>query len=290
MTVQLVTVDGVELCVQTFGDQADPALLLIGGAAQSMDWWEFGFCERLAGRGRFVIRYDHRDTGRSQTSPVGKPSYTSDELGTDPLRVLDGLGVAGAHLVGLSMGGGMAQELAARHPDRVRSITLISTSPAAAGVDGPVLPPMEPRVREAFENPAPEPDWADRAAVIDYLVDGERPFAGSLGFDEERIRALAGVVVDRTQDIAASVTNHWILGGDSSDPFQLADITVPTLVLHGTADPFFPLGHGEALAAGIPGATLVPLEGMGHQNPPPSLWEVVVSAIVRVSQRAASPS
>lgn len=120
MAERLVTVDGVELCLETFGDRTDPALLLIGGAAASMDWWDVGFCQRLADGGRFVVRYDHRDTGNSVTSPVGEPSYSSQDLATDPLRILDALGIARAHLVGLSMGGGIAQHLAARHPDRTR--------------------------------------------------------------------------------------------------------------------------------------------------------------------------
>ncbi|MGH8868508.1 MAG: alpha/beta fold hydrolase [Actinomycetes bacterium] len=282
MAERLVTVDGVELCLERFGDPADPALVLISGAAASMDWWEVEFCERLAHEGRLVVRYDHRDTGRSVTSPVGEPSYSGADLSTDPLRILDALGIARAHLVGVSMGGGIAQELAAWHPDRVLSLSLIATSAAGERADQTSLPSMEPRVAAWFENPDPEPDWGDRAAVVDYVVESVRPFAGSLGFDEERTRRIATVVVARTRDIAASMTNHWLLvDDDASAPFRLADLDVPTLVLHGTDDPLFPYGHGEALAAEIPGATLIPLEGIGHQEPPPSLWDVVVPAIAR---------
>src|SRR5262245_13190856 len=125
-----VSVSGVSLCVDTFGTPGDPAILLIGGACQSMDWWEPGFCRRLGDVGRYVIRYDARDTGRSAVSPAGAPAYTSDELTTDPLGVLDALGVAAAHLVGVSSGGGIAQDLAALRPDAVRSLTLIATSAA----------------------------------------------------------------------------------------------------------------------------------------------------------------
>ncbi|MEN3268421.1 MAG: hypothetical protein V7646_5315 [Pseudonocardia sp.] len=280
MAERLVTMDGVELCLETFGDRVDPALLLISGMAASMDWWDVGFCERLAGEGRFVVRYDHRDTGRSVASPVGKPSYSSDDLATDPLRILDALGIRRAHVAGISMGGGIAQHLAARHRDRLFTITLIATSPAGARADQKGLPPIERRLAATFENPTPAPVWNDRAAVVDYLVDGERPFAGSLGFDEDRVRRLANIVVDRTRDIAASMTNHWVLEGGSAARFRLADIEVPTMVLHGTADPLFPFGHGEALAAEIPNASLVPLDGMGHEMPPPQLWDVVVPAIV----------
>jgi pimeloyl-ACP methyl ester carboxylesterase len=178
------------------------------------------------------------------------------------------------------MGGGIAQQLAAHHPDRLLSLTLISTSPAGERRDKRDLPPPAPRAAAAFADPPSEPGWDDRDAVVDYLVESERPFAGSLGFDEERVRRVARVVVDRSRDIAASVTNHLLLAGESEHPFRLADIGVRTLVLHGTDDPMFPLAHGEALAAEIPDATLVPLEGMGHQVPPPVLWDVVVPALL----------
>ncbi|HEY2723800.1 MAG TPA: alpha/beta fold hydrolase [Pseudonocardiaceae bacterium] len=255
-------------------------MLLIGGAAASMDWWDVEFCARLADEGRFVIRYDHRDTGRSEVYPAGEPAYSGADLATDPLRVLDALGIARAHVVGLSMGGGIAQQLAAHHPDRLRTATLIATSAAGERVDQTSLPPMDARLAARFADPDPQPAWHDRAAVVDYLVEGQRAYAGSLGFDEDRMRRLANIVVDRTRDIAASMTNHWIVAGGSAQ-FRLAEIDVPTMVLHGTADPFFPFGHGEALAAEIPGASLVPLEGMGHELPPPPLWDLVVAAIVR---------
>lgn len=204
------------------------------------------------------------------------------DLTTDSLRILDALGVAHAHLVGVSAGGGIPQELAALHPGRVLTITLIATSPAGARADQTPLPPMEPRLAATFNDPAPEPAWDDRAAVVDHLVEDERNLAGSLGLDEDRTRHLASIVVDRTRNVQASMTNHWILiEHDSPVQFRLADITVPTLVLHGTADPLFPLGHGEALATEISGARLLPLEGMGHEVPPPQLWDIVVPAIVR---------
>jgi pimeloyl-ACP methyl ester carboxylesterase len=280
VTEQLVTVDGVRLCVDTVGDPTSPAVLLISGATASMDWWEPEFCARLAGADRFVVRYDHRDTGRSQTWPAGAPGYTGEDLATDPLRVLDALDVDRAHLVGISMGGGIAQELAVRHPDRVATITLIATSPAGERADRTDLPPPEPEVAATFTDPAPAPDWTDRAAAVEYLVEGERPFAGPRAFDAERMRRIAGEVVDRTSDLAAATTNHWMLTGDGV-PFRMAEIAVPALVLHGSADPLFPFPHGEALAAEIPDATLVPLPGMGHQVPPPELWDTVVAAIVR---------
>jgi pimeloyl-ACP methyl ester carboxylesterase len=287
MSDRLVTVDGVELCLETFGDRADPAVLLIAGAAASMDAWDVQFCERLAGQGLLVVRYDHRDTGRSVSSPAGRPSYSAAELSTDPLRVLDALEITRAHLVGVSMGGGIAQELAARHPDRVRTLTLIATSPAGEHDSGP-LPPMQPELAVHFKDPVPDPDWDDRAAVVDYLVEGERPYAGTLGFDAARARKVATTVVERTLNIEAAVKNHWSLTDDDAVSFRLADIAAPTLVLHGADDPAFPVAHGEALAAGIPDAALVRLEGMGHEAPPPELWDAVVPAIAQhVSAHAA---
>jgi pimeloyl-ACP methyl ester carboxylesterase len=282
VTERIVAVDGVELCVEAFGDPDDPAVLLVGGSTASMDYWDPEFCDRLAAAGRYVVRYDHRDTGRSQSWPARSPGYTAADLTADPLRVLDGLGIARAHLVGVSMGGGIAQDLAARHPDRVRSITLIATSAAGERSDRTPLPPPEPRAAEAMANPAPEPDWSDRDAAVDHLVDTLRPYTGSLGLDEARERRTAAAVVDRTRDLAASQTNHWLVVGDEGDqePFRMADLRVPALVMHGTDDPMFPFAHGEALTAEIPGATLVPLPGMGHEAPPRPLWDVVVPAIV----------
>jgi pimeloyl-ACP methyl ester carboxylesterase len=162
----------------------------------------------------------------------------------------------------------------------VLTITLIATSPAGERADPAELPRPAPRILATFDDPVPDPAWDDRAAVIDHLVAAERPFAGALGIDEARLRRIAGVVVDRTANMAASVTNHWVVEGGPG-PFRLADIAVPTLVLHGTTDPFFPPAHGQALAAEIPHATLVLLEGMGHEVPPPRLWDVVVDAICK---------
>jgi pimeloyl-ACP methyl ester carboxylesterase len=275
----VTTEGGAELCVETFGDPVHPTVVLIAGNAASMDYWDPELCRRLAEAGRHVVRYDHRDTGRSTSSPPGRPSYTADDLTTDALRVLDALGVDRGHAVGVSMGGAIAQELAARHADRIASVTLIATTAVGDRSDDTPLPRPAARVAATFDDPPPEPDWGDRDAVVDHLLAVARPYAGSLGFDEDRERRVATAMVDRTADIRAATTNHMVAEGDSP-PFRLADIRVPTLVMHGTDDPLFPFPHGEALAAAIPGATLVPLEGMGHEFPPPATWDVVVPAIV----------
>lgn len=282
MTERLVTVDrdaNVELCVDEYGDPDDRTILLVAGAAASMDLWEPGLCERLAAVGRHVVRYDHRDTGRSTTSPPGEPAYRSEDLVRDPVRLLDALDVERAHVVGLSMGGGIAQVVAVQHPDRVRSLTLMSTSAAGDRSEPTELPGAQPQIAESFEHPRPDPDWSDREAVITHLVETERPYAGALGFDEEAARRRSARVVDRSIDVAAAA-NHWTVEGESPS-FPMSAIGVPTLVLHGTADPLFPFAHGESLAAEIPGARLVAMQGVGHELPPPALWDTVVAEIAQ---------
>jgi pimeloyl-ACP methyl ester carboxylesterase len=281
----LVAANGVDLCVQTFGDEGDPALLLIGGAEMSMDWWPDELCARLAAGGRLVVRYDPRDTGQSTTYEPGAPQYTGSDLDEDALGVLDALGIARAHVVGVSAGGGIAQDLAIAQPERVATLTLIATSPVGRAPGKPPLPPMTDELAARFAEPAPEPDWSDRVAVVEYIVEGLRPFSGSIGFDEQEARAVAERVVARTTNIASSLKNHWLL--DDGDPprGRLADVRIPTLVLHGTDDPLFPPAHGEALAEEIPGARLVPLEGMGHEVPPRPLWGLVVAEILEHTAR-----
>jgi len=271
-------INGAELCIDTFGDRADPAVLLIMGAAGSMDRWEEPFCARLAAAGRHVIRYDHRDTGASTTYPPGAPGYTGDDLVADAVGVLDHLGVASAHVVGLSMGGAMAQRIAVEHPDRVRTLTLMSTSPAGTG--GPALPPMSAALRAVFsgEGQPPEPDWSDREAAIAFLLEGERPYAGSRGLDEEATRAVIGRAYDRSPS-PASANNHFMLDGTDMAFERLGEIAVPTLVLHGADDPMFPPAHGRALADVIPGARLRILEGIGHEFPP-SAWDEVLPLLI----------
>ena len=276
-----VQTDGAELCVDTFGDAADPAVLLIMGGAASMDRWEEPFCGRLAAAGRYVIRYDHRDTGGSTTYPPGEPGYTGDDLAADALAILDHLGIERAHLVGLSMGGGIAQRIAVEHPERVLSVTLMSTSPAGDG--GPELPPMSDELAAVFagEGQPPEPDWSDREAAVEYLLEAERPYTGSCGLDEASLRPLLGRVYDRSSSMP-SASNHFMVDGTEMPRARLAEIAVPALVVHGTDDPLFPLLHGEALAREIPGARLLVVDGLGHEFPP-SAWDEVLPALIAVT-------
>ena len=169
MTEQRADVPGGHLVWEGFGSAEDPVVLLVAGQCQSMTWWDEEFCRRLAAVGRFVVRYDHRDTGRSSTDPAGRPTYTGRDLVMDPLRLLDEIGAGRAHVVGLSAGGGIAQQLALTHPDRLASLTLIDTSPATATARAELPPPTSALLR-TFEDPQPAPDWSDRDAVIDHRV------------------------------------------------------------------------------------------------------------------------
>jgi pimeloyl-ACP methyl ester carboxylesterase len=274
---RMARVNDVGLCVQAFGHAADPVILLIMGSAASMDWWEDDFCERLAAGRRFVIRYDHRDTGQSVSYQPGAPPYGLRDLAADAVGLLDAFGVARAHLVGMSMGGAIAQLVALDHPGRVASLTLIATSPAGPGDPGLPATPQETRAR--FTAIA-EPAWSDRAEVTGYLVHLARVSASrSRPFDEAAAGELARRVFDRTASIASSMTNHDVMDGDDRWRERLGELRAPTLVVHGTDDPVLPYGHGLALANEIPGAHLLPLEQTGHELPR-AVWDLVVPVIL----------
>jgi pimeloyl-ACP methyl ester carboxylesterase len=283
MAERMIEANGVELCTEPFGDPADPAILLVMGIGASMLWWEERFCRMLADGGRFVIRYDHRDTGRSVTYEPGHPEYTGADLVADAAGVLDAHGVPSAHVVGVSAGGALAQLLALDSPDRVVSLVLISTSRAVS--DGRELPPpTEEFVRFVA---AAEVDWSEPASVVEYVVEYSRVLAGGQrAFDDAAVRALARRDVERARNFSAA-QNHDVLSGAEQPREALSSITVPVLVIHGTADPMFPLEHGEALAEEIPGARLLPLERAGH-GVDRADWETIVRAILEHTARGDS--
>jgi pimeloyl-ACP methyl ester carboxylesterase len=271
----MIEANGVELCTESFGRPADPPVLLIMGIGASMLWWQDDFCRLLAEGGRFVIRYDHRDTGRSVTYEPGRPEYTGADLVADAVGALDAYEIAAAHVVGVSAGGGLAQLLALGFPDRVCSLVLISTSPATPGERH--LPSATERFTDFLASA--EVDWSDQGSVIEYLVSYECMLAGGVRpFEEAAWHELVRRDVERARDIAASENHSLIPEGDGpSEP--ISSIAVPTLVIHGTADPMFPLAHGEALAGEIPGAKLLTLEGAGH-GVERADWEAIVRAIL----------
>jgi pimeloyl-ACP methyl ester carboxylesterase len=201
------------------------------GGASSMDWWEDRLCELLMAGSRFVVRYDHRDTGRTVSYEPGAAPYSLRDLAEDALGLL----------------------VALDHPNRVASLILISTSPTA-GPSDPDLPETSEELPAFFAEEASEPYWSDRAAVIDSIVEGERQFAGSRSFDEVGIREIAARAFDRTTNLASSIADHANI--DSGDRWRerLGKASVPTLVIHGTEDPMYPYGNAVALAKEIPGA------------------------------------
>jgi pimeloyl-ACP methyl ester carboxylesterase len=248
-------------------------LLIMGGMA-SMLWWPDEFCRRLAARGRFVIRYDQRDSGLSTKYPPGRPGYGFDDAVDDAFRVLDGYSIKAAHVAGFSQGGMVGQGAALKHPERVLSLTAISTSPI--GVD-------RSRLAESgeawLEHMAVDPDWSDRAEAVAYKVEDARLIAGTAyKFDEAGTKALVERDFDRSGGYA-SATNHSILF-KIREAWQgrLGELRPPLLVVHGTADPVFPIGHGVALCEAVVGARLLKLEGGGHELHP-GHWDQIVEAI-----------
>lgn len=275
-----IKVNGVELCVETFGDAADPPVLLIGITMLS---WPDELCAALAGR--YVVRYDLRDAGQSTFHDPDAPGYDLRDLVTDASELLVGLGLGRTHVAGMGVGGFVAQLLALDHPDQVASLTLVSTRPVAPGPADPDLPDHAPEVMAQLFG-RPEPDWTDRGSVVEYMTGSARLMLGSRGFDERDVRATAGSIFDRAGRTAkAQRASHLgsMFGAVDCRPRwreRLGEITAPTLVVHGDEDPFFPHGNGVALAAQIPGATLLTLPGVG-QGLPRVTWPVVVAALLR---------
>jgi pimeloyl-ACP methyl ester carboxylesterase len=275
MGERVIEANGVELCTEAFGEPAAMPVLLIMGMGGSMVWWEDGFCRMLADGGRFVIRYDHRDTGRSVTYAPGRPGYTGADLVADAVGVLDGYRLPAAHIVGVSMGGALAQLLALDRPERVASLVLISTSSAVG--DGAGLPGISPELSQFLTTV--DVDWSDAESVVEYLVSYWRVLGGGRRpFDQARVRALARRDSERARNFA-SAQNHGLLADDERTREPVSSIAAPTLVIHGTADPLFPIEHGEALAEVIPRASLLRLPDAGHGVDPDD-WGIVAGAIL----------
>jgi pimeloyl-ACP methyl ester carboxylesterase len=287
--------NGIELDYDTFGAKTDPPLLLIMGFSVQKIAWDTELCQLLAGRGFFVIRYDNRDVGLSTKIEGGQQpditaamsgntssaSYVLDDMADDAAGLLDDLGLPAAHVVGASMGGMIAQCLAINHPDKVLSLCSImsTTGNPAVGQPSPdaiatlLTPP--PRTRE---------EALDRAVTVTDVI-------GSPGYprDETRIRERAGQSWDRNHDprgVARQLVA--ILASPDRTP-ALAGVRVPTLVIHGEADPLIAPSGGKATAAAVPGAELLVIPGMGHDLPVDT-WPTIVDAIVANTARAAAPS
>jgi pimeloyl-ACP methyl ester carboxylesterase len=287
--------NGIELEYETFGHPSNPAMLLVMGLGIQMLGWHEVFCNMLAERGFFVIRFDNRDVGLSSKIEGGpqpdvmrliagdfsSASYKLDDMADDAAGLLDALDIDKAHVVGVSMGGMIGQTLAIRHPSRLLSLTSImsTTGDPAAG---------QPRqdVMMALVTPAPE----DRDGFVEFQANFFR-LVGSPDYPmpEEELRALIGRSYDRMHYPAGFMRQLTGVLASGDRTAALADVTAPTLVIHGEADPLIQPDGGEATAKAIPGAKLVKIPGMGHDFPP-QLWQRFVDEIVANAERVPAPA
>ncbi|MGA5147403.1 alpha/beta fold hydrolase [Streptomyces griseoincarnatus] len=255
-----VTANGVTLGVESFGADDAPLVLLVGGT--TMLSWPDALCERLAAGGRRVVRYDLRDSGASTTRDPEAPAYTLRDLAADAAALADVLGGRPAHLAGIGVGGMVAQVAALDHPDAFSALTLAGTRAVAPGPPDDDLPDHDQATMGRLFGHA-MPDWSDREAVADFAAAG----AEILGDDPVAARAVAARIWDRTPGTAPAVQMANQLGMvfsrlDCAPRWRerLPEIRLPTLVVHGRRDRFFPVGNAEAIAREIPGARLLVLE------------------------------
>ena len=282
--------NGIEIVYDMFGDPDKPPLLLIVGLGQQMIAWDEEFCTQIAARGYWVIRFDNRDTGLStkldeasipnmavvfeamvEGKPVDSP-YSILDMADDAVGLLDALGIDSAHVVGESMGGMIAQRMVIHHPDRVRTLTSIMSSTGEPG-----LPPPTPEAMDILANRPP----TDREGYIEDYIERWRVLNGQeLPYDEEVARELAAGIFDRGLNPPGFARQLTAVIADGSRKQTLKTVVVPTLVIHGDADPLVPVECGIDTANSVPGSELLIIEGMGHTFPR-QVWAKVIDAIVR---------
>ncbi|MBC9712225.1 alpha/beta hydrolase [Streptomyces sp. TRM66268-LWL] len=269
-----VDVDGITLGIESFGAEDAPLVLLAGGT--TMLSWPDELCEHLAAGGRRAVRYDLRDSGASTTADPEAPAYTLRDLAADAAALACALGGGPAHLAGIGVGGMVAQVAALEHPDAFSALTLVGTRSVAPGPADEDLPDHD-RATMGRLFARPMPDWADREAVAEFAAGG----AEILGNDPDAARANAARIWDRTPGTAPPVQLANQIGMvfsrlDCTPRWRerLPEIAVPTLVVHGLRDPFFPVGNGEALAREIPGAQLLVLKEAATAIPAAASAEV----------------
>jgi pimeloyl-ACP methyl ester carboxylesterase len=291
-----VTANGIQIEYETFGNSSDRPLLLIIGLGGQLIFWDDVLCRDLAGRGHYVIRFDNRDAGLStkfdeagipdlvetfgkimQGQKISTP-YTLDDMADDTAGLLDALGIKRAHICGMSMGGMIAQTMAIRHPFRFLSLISIYSS-----TGNPELPQPKPEVIQLLVAAPPN----EREGFVEHMVGLFKTIAGS-GFpvDEEWTRKIIAEGYDRCfcpQGMARQLVA--ILTHGNRKP-ALASLKVPTLVIHGTADPLVPVEGGKDTAKAIPGAQLMLIEGMGHDLPHGGAWPRIVEAITAHTLKA----
>jgi pimeloyl-ACP methyl ester carboxylesterase len=274
-----LTANGIRIAFDTAGDAKSTPLLLLHGLGMQLTAWPDEFVEGLVELGFYVIRFDHRDCGLStKFDRAGKPNlawswlksrlklplrpaYSLDDMAADALGVLSALGVARAHLVGVALGGMVAQILAARHPQRVLSLTAIMSSSGRRGLPGPT-----PAAREALLRPPANPN--DVESIVDASV-AQWQAIGSPAYPtpEKQLRRRAARALRRCYCPAGVARQMHAVAAAPDRSALLQALTVPTLVIHGAADPLVPPACGEDLAAQVPGARFELIEGMGHDLP-----------------------
>jgi pimeloyl-ACP methyl ester carboxylesterase len=281
----------IELCYETFGDPGDEPLLLVMGLATQMIAWQEPFCEELAGRGFFVIRFDNRDCGRSTNLTDRRPptlgqmlrrkrdaaAYSLGDMAGDAVGLLDHLGIDRAHVVGASMGGMIAQTIAIRFPERVRSLVSIMSNTGDRLSGQPAF-----KVYPIFLKRAPQ----DRDGYIEHTIKLYKAI-GSPGFerDEAEMRAMFGRSFDRGVSAAASGRQLMAILADGDRAPQLRGVRVPALVIHGTSDKLVAKSGGRKTAKSIPGARLLEIDGMGHDLPT-GAWPQIIDGIAETAARA----
>lgn len=276
-SVRYADVGQVRLAYETFGDPADPALLLVMGQGAQMLVWPDGFCAGLAARGHHVVRFDNRDAGLS-THLSGWAPYALSDLAGDTVRLLDALGIASAHLVGISMGGMIAQVVAIGHPERVRSLTCIASSTGSRRVGRPharLLRRLPVRRVAADRSQAGELF----ARVLTAIGSPAYPV------DPAQLREVGARAYDRAFDPRGGLRQLVAVVRAPDRRPALRRVRVPTLVVHGDRDPLVDVSGGRAVADAVPGARFVTVLGMGHDLPR-EVWPLLTDEITALATRA----
>ncbi|MDL2352861.1 MAG: alpha/beta hydrolase [Pseudomonadota bacterium] len=274
-----ITANGIQIEYETYGDKANPPLLLVMGLGAQLTLWPIELVEALVARGYCVIRYDNRDIGLSQKfGHAGIPNfrrvalkrvfglrsklpYRLTDMAADAAGLLDALGIAKAHVVGASMGGMIVQLLAIEHPEKVLTMTSIMSTTGNRKV-----PPAKPEAMQALLNRAPEGATLEQVMPIGISVNRA---IGSPGYPaaEERLRANITRDFNRSFYPEGAARQISAIMDDGDRRKRLAKVTTPTLVIHGVHDPLVPVEGGRDTAAAIKGAELIEIEGMGHDLP-----------------------